>query len=150
MSTRTRESATDRIFDGIIERQATLFDVIRGNNERIHRFNHSLIEGARQGGRDWAEVGRRWANNPTDIVGFYESVSEAIGNGQQRTLALAREWVEDALQSQRETTDAFRQGFGDAREIVQQVQERAPQLLRRGANGGRTGRDGGKAEKAAS
>ena len=131
MTTRTRESATDRIFDGILQRQATIFDVVRSSNERINRFNHSVIEGARQGSRDWAEVGRLWANKPTDIVGVYEAAAEAIGNSQTRSLALAREWVEDATQSQRETADAMRQGLGDAREVLQRVQERAPQLLRR-------------------
>ncbi len=131
MTTRTRESATDRIFDGILQRQATVFDVVRSSNERINRFNHSVIEGARQGSRDWAEVGRRWANKPTDLVGVYEAAAEAIGNSQARSLALAREWVEDATQSQRETADALRQGLGDAREAFQRVQERAPQLLRR-------------------
>ena len=131
MTTRTRESATDRIFDGILQRQATMFDVVRSNNERINRFNHSVIEGARQGSRDWAAVGRRWATKPTDIVGVYEAAAEAIGNSQTRTLALAREWVEDATQSQRETAEALRQGLGDAREALQRVQESAPKLLRR-------------------
>ena len=131
MTTRTRESATDRIFDGILQRQATIFDVVRTSNERINRFNHSVIEGARQGSRDWAEVGRLWASKPTDIVGVYEAAAEAIGNSQTRSLALAREWVEDATQSQRETADAMRQGLGDAREVLQRVQESAPQLLRR-------------------
>ena len=143
MTTRTRESATDRIFDGILQRQATIFDVVRSSNERINRFNHSVIEGARQGSRDWAEVGRRWANKPTDLVGAYEAAAEAIANSQTRSLALAREWVEDATQSQRETADALRQGLGDAREALQRVQERAPQLLRRAT----ARRDG---EKAAS
>ena len=131
MTTSTRESASDRIFDGILQRQATIFDVVRSSNERINRFNHSVIEGARQGSRDWAEVGRLWANKPTDIVGVYEAAAEAIGNSQTRSLALAREWVEDATQSQRETADAMRQGLGDAREAFQRVQESAPQLLRR-------------------
>lgn len=131
MTTRTRESATDRIFDGILQRQATLFDVIRSSNDRINRFNHSMIEGARQGSRDWAEVGRRWVTNPRDLVGLYEAAAEAIGQSQTRTLALAREWVEDAAQSQRETSDALRQGLGDAREVLQRVQESAPQILRR-------------------
>ncbi len=142
MTTSTRESATDRIFDGILQRQATIFDVVRSGNDRINRFNHSVIEGARQGSRDWAEVGRLWASKPTDIVGVYEAAAEAVGNSQTRTLALAREWVEDAAQSQRETADALRQGLGDAREALQRVQESAPQLLRRA-----TRRDG---EKAAS
>ncbi len=140
MTTRARESATDRIFDAVQLRQATLFDVVRSSNDRTNRFTHSLIEGARQGSLDWAEVGRRWANNPTDFVGVYEAATEDVGNSQARTLALARELVEDATQSQRETADALRQGLGDAREALQRVQESAPQLLCRA-----TRRDGAEA-----
>jgi hypothetical protein len=146
MSTPTREPTRDRIFDSLIERQASLYDIIRAGNERIHRFNRSLIEGARQGSRDWTEVGRRWANSPTDMVGVWEAVSDAIGNSQARTLALAREWVEDAVTAQRETRDAFQQGFGDVREVVQRVQENGNELMRRARSApARTRRNGEKA-----
>ena len=134
MSTGTRSSLTDRYFDGVIERQATLFDTIRNGNERYNRFARSLVEGVRQNSQDWTEVGRRWALNPTDLVGFYESTSEALGNSQQRTLALAREWLDDVVESQREGREVFRRGIGDVREVVQRVQENAPQFLRRNSS----------------
>ena len=133
MSTATRKLTRDRFFDSIVERQATIFDAIRSSNDRSHRFSRSLIEGARQGGRDWAEVGRRWVTNPTDVVGVYEAVSEAIGNAQSRSLALTREWIEDVVETQRESREVLRQGFGDWREAVERVQENAPAFLRRGA-----------------
>ena len=140
MSTTTRKAAVDRFLDAVIERQATVFDAIRSSNDRYHRFNRSLIEGARQGSRDWAEVGRRWLLNPTDIVGLYESASEAVGNSQARTLALTREWFEDVVESQRETREVVRQGFGDMRQAVERAQASAPSFLRRAvrrANGQR-------------
>jgi hypothetical protein len=139
MSTPTRTSVTDRIFDSLIERQATFFDVVRGSNDRINRFNHSMLEGARQGGREWAEVGRRFAQNPTDLVGLYEAAAEAMGNAQARGLALVREWADDAVQAQRETRDALSQGLGDVREVVKSVQENGPNIFRRG-NGDRAER----------
>jgi hypothetical protein len=149
MTTPTRVSVTDRVFDGLIERQATFFDVVRGGNDRINRFNHSLIEGARQGSREWAEVGRRFLTNPTDASGIYEAFSDAIGNSQARGLALVREWVEDTVQSQRETRDALRQGFGDVREVVQAVQESGPEFLRRRGNSRNSSGNGSKKTAAA-
>jgi hypothetical protein len=138
MTTATRERPVDRFFDGLIERQATIFDVIRSSNDRYHRFTRSLIEGARQGGLDWTEVARRFAARPTDIVGVYEAVADAIGNGQARVLALAREWLDDLVESQRESRDIFRRGLGDVREAVERVQERvqerAPGFMRRGGD----------------
>jgi hypothetical protein len=133
MSTGTRSSLVDRYFDGVQQRQATLFDVVRNGNERYNRFARSLIEGARQNGQDWTEVGRRWVSSPMDLVGLYESTSEVLGNSQQRTLALAREWLDDVVESQREGREVFRQSMGDVRDAVQRVQENAPQFLRRGS-----------------
>ena len=139
MSTGTSSSLIDRYFDGAVERQATLFDSVRNGNERSNRFARSLIEGVRQNSQDWTEAGRRWVTNPMDLVGLYESTSEVLGNSQQRALALAREWLDDVVESQREGREAFRQGIGDVREVVQRVQESAPQFLRRNSSQGGNG-----------
>lgn len=128
--TTTRESAADRFFNTLLERHQIIFDSIRSGNDRYHRFLRSLIEGARQGSRDWTEVGRCWAKRPTDIMGLYESLSEAIGNSQARTLALAREWLDDLAESQRESREVLRRGFGDVREAVERVQANVPSFLR--------------------
>lgn len=131
MTTEPRQRAVDRFFDAILERQVTIFDAVRSNTDRYHRFTRSLIEGARQGGRDWTEVSRRWLLNPTDVVGVYETMSEAVGNSQARTLALAREWLDDVVESQRESREVWRQSFGDVREVVERAQANAPAFLRR-------------------
>src|SRR6266508_4374010 len=95
----TRETRTsDRLTDAILERQASIFDSIRSTSDRNHRFTRSLIESARQGNRDWLEVGRRLITNPTDITGVYEAVSDAVGNAQSRTIALSSEWFEEAVE----------------------------------------------------
>ena len=100
MSTQTRTSAVDRFFDAFLERQATIYDAVRSATERNHRFTRSILEGARQSNRDWTEVGRRWLSKPTDLIGVYEAVSEAVGNQQSRALALSREWLEDVVEGQ--------------------------------------------------
>jgi|SRR3990172_4963581 len=142
----TREAtATDRLSNAILERQVGIFDAIRSSTDRNHRFTRSLIESARQGNRDWLEVGRRWVTNPTDVTGIYEAVSDAIGNAQTRTLALSREWFEDTVETQRESRALLRQGLGDAREAVERAGARVPQFLRR--NRLVPGTDGDKPDK---
>lgn len=131
MSTTTRTSTVDRFFDAMVERQASVYDTMRSGNERSHRFSRSLLEGARQSNRDWTEVGRRLLLNPTDLVGVYEAMSEAVGNQQSRALALAREWIEDVVESQRESREVLKQGIGDWREAIESVQANAPTFLRR-------------------
>jgi len=128
----TRESATDKVFDFFLERQTALFQAIRASADRTNRFNHSLIEGARQSSQEWNEVGRRWLDKPTDIIGLWEGASEAWGNARQRNLALVREWIEDRVEVQRENTEAIRRGIGDVREVVERAQANAPEFLRRG------------------
>lgn len=157
MPATVRETTTaDRVFETLIERQATIFDTIRTNSDRSHRFTRSLLEATRQGSRDWAEVGRRFVTNPTDLVGVYEAASEAIADGQARTLALTREWIEDAAESQREGRELLRRGLGDARdaiqraqtgarEVVERVQANAPAIFRR--NSARSGNGKAVAEK---
>jgi hypothetical protein len=132
MATSERENRANRLFDYLLEQQTTLFEAIRSSTDRYHRFNHSLIEGARQSSEDWTEVGRRWLDKPADLVGLWEGVSEALGNNQQRTLALVREWIEDRVEVQRESTEAIRRGFGEVREAVERAQANAPEFLRRG------------------
>jgi hypothetical protein len=144
MPTSAREPASDRLFDYLTERQTSLFDAVRGSAERYHRFNRSVIESARQSTVDWTEVGRRWLANPGDLIGLYESAAEAVGNGQGRTLALSREWLDDRVEAQRENLEAVRRGFGDVREVVERVQANAPEFLRRGLR-----RTNGRKERAA-
>jgi len=131
MSTSPRSAANDRVFDAILERQAAIFDAIRSGTDRNHRFARSVIEGARQGSRDWAEVSRRLLASTTDATGVYEAISDAMGNSQTRFLALTREWFEDVVESQRESREVLRQGLGDVRQAAERVRENAPNFLRR-------------------
>ncbi len=124
-----RESI-DRLFETIIERQESSFDTIKSINERYYRFVRSVVEATRQGAHDWTNVGRRWAERPADIVGLYESASEALANDQARRIALRQEMLEDLAESQRESREVVRRSFGEVREAVERVQETVPSFLR--------------------
>ena len=124
-----RESI-DRLFGTIIERQESSFDTLKSINERYYRFVRSVVEATRQGAHDWTNVGRGWAERPTDIVGLYESASEALANDQARRIALRQEMLEDLSESQRESREVVRRSFGEVREVVERVQESAPAFLR--------------------
>ncbi len=120
----------DRLFEAISERQESSFDTIKGANERNHRFARSVIEGVRHGAHEWTNVARGLAERPTDIVGLYESASEAVANDQARRLALWQEFLEDLAESQREGREVIRRRFGEVRDAVERVQESAPAFLR--------------------
>ncbi len=131
MSPATETSTADRVVDTILDRQTTVFDAIRSGSDRSHRFTRSVIEATRQGTRDLTEINRRFLSNPTDVVGVYEAMSEAFADSQARLLALTREWIEDAAETQRESREVLRQGLGDVREAVERVRANAPEILRR-------------------
>ncbi len=126
----TARESIDRLFETMIERQESSFDTIKGINERYYRFVRSVVEATRQGAHDWTNVGRRWAERPTDIVGLYESASEALANDQARRIALRQEMLEDLAESQRESREVVRRSFGEVREAVERVQETVPSFLR--------------------
>ena len=120
----------DRLFETITERQESSFDTIKSINERYYRFVRSVVEATRQGAHDWTSVTRCWVKRPTDIVGLYESASEALANDQARRIALRQEMLEDLAESQRESREVVRRSFGEVREVVERVQESAPAFLR--------------------
>ncbi len=120
----------DRLFETIIERQESSFDTIKGINERYYRFVRSVVEATRQGAHDWTNVGRGWAQRPTDIVGLYETASEVLANDQARRIALRQEMLDDLAESQREGREVVRRSFGEVREAVERVQETVPSFLR--------------------
>ena len=126
----TARESIDRLFETIIERQESSFDTIKSINERYYRFVRSVVEATRQGAHDWTNVGRRWAERPTDIVGLYESASEVLANDQARRIALRQEMLEDLAESQRESREVVRRSFGEVREVVERVQETVPSFLR--------------------
>jgi len=113
-----------------IDRPESTFETIRAANERYHRFNRSVLEASRQGARDWTNVAQGWAQRPTDIVGLYESISDATANDQSRGLALWQEALEDLADSQREGREVMRGGLGRMREAMEAVQENVPSFLR--------------------
>jgi hypothetical protein len=126
----TARSSIDRLFMAIIERQESTFDAIKAGNDRLHRFTRSVLEASRQGAHDWTKVARGWGQRPTDIFGLYESISDAVANDQARRLALWQEALEDIAESQRDSREVVRRGFGQVREAVESVQENVPSFLR--------------------
>lgn len=132
--TTTARTPTDRLFDAIIDRHDAAFHALKATTERQFRFSRSVIEGARQGGLDLVEVTRKWSHRPADVIGLYESLADAFGNAQARSLALAQEWLEDVAESQREGREVLRRGIGEWREAAESVRANVPNFLRRTAS----------------
>ena len=126
----TARESIDRMFETIIERRKARFDTIKSINERYYRFVRSVVEATRQGAHDWTNVSRRWTERPTDIISLYETASEALANDQARRIALRQEMLDDLAESQRESREVVRRGFGEVREAVERVQETVPAFLR--------------------
>jgi len=133
MATSARSTA-DRLFDAVIDRHDAAFHALKATTERRFRFSRSVIEGARQGGLDLVEVAHKWSQRPADVIGLYESLADAVGNAQARSLALAQEWLEDIAESQREGREVLRRGIGEWREAAESVRANVPNFLRRTAS----------------
>jgi len=100
----------ERFFNALSESYAAMLDAIKAGNERGYRVSSTLIEEARKGQREAIELGKKWAQAPTDIPALYGAVIELMTKAQSRALELAREWVDDLAESRQ-----------DAREVIRRV-----------------------------
>ncbi len=85
-------SSLDSRFNAITNRHMMVFYTIRRLAESNRDTLHEAIESARQGAREWADVGRRWAKQPSDLTSLFAEATEAAANAQARSLALVRRW----------------------------------------------------------
>ncbi|MDP2949658.1 MAG: hypothetical protein Q8P22_08995 [Chloroflexota bacterium] len=106
----TTESTSERFFNALTETYTAMLDAIKTGNERGYRVSSTLIEEARKGQQEAIELGKKWAQAPTDVPALYGAVIELVTKAQSRALELAREWVDDLAESRQ-----------DAREVIQRV-----------------------------
>jgi hypothetical protein len=106
----TRSSSVDKYFEALTESYDAILDAIKAGNERGFRVSNNLLTEAQKGQREAIELGRKFAEDPTDIGGFYRAVMESTTKAQGRTLELARQMFDELSESRTE-----------AREVIEKV-----------------------------
>lgn len=149
-----KNTAADKYFEALTESYDAILEAIKAGNERGYRVSNNLLAEAQRGQREAVELGKKFADDPTDIGGFYRSVMEATTKSQGRALELARQWFDEMSESRTETRDVIekvvkaQRAAGEAaveatRDLVSTTAERVRSGVSRVTTGAREAADAG-------
>jgi len=94
-SKRPTETAVDKYFEALTESYDAMIEAIKLGNERGYRISTNLLTEAQRGQREAVDLGRKIADDPTDVGGFYRALMESTTKAQGRALELARQMFDE-------------------------------------------------------
>src|SRR3989304_8145425 len=89
-----QRSNREKFFDALDESFEALLDAVRSGKESGYRFSRRLVNEAEQAQRDLIHLGRRFARQPRDVRGLYQSSVELARRGGSNSGLLTREWMD--------------------------------------------------------
>jgi DNA anti-recombination protein RmuC len=152
----TQKTAVDKYFDALTESYDAIIEAIKMGNERGYRISNNLLAEAQKGQREAVELGKKLADDPTDVAGAYRAMMESATKAQGRTLEFARQVFDELSQSRDETRQVWEKVFAAQRSAGEAAVEAARDVASTASERIRTGvervttRVRGEAEKAAS
>ena len=149
-----QKTSVDKYFDALTESYDAIIDAIKLGNERGFRLSNNLLAEAQKGQREAVELGKKFAEDPTDVGAFYRAAMESATKAQGRTLEFARQVFDELSQSRDETRSVVEKVFSAQRaageaaiEAARDVASTAGERMRTGVERVTT-RVRGEAEKA--
>jgi DNA anti-recombination protein RmuC len=106
-SKNTAQTAVDKYFEALTESYDAMIEAIKLGNERGYRISTNMLTEAQRGQREAVELGRKLADDPTDVGGFYRALMESTTKAQGRALELARQMFDELSESRTETRDTI-------------------------------------------
>jgi hypothetical protein len=100
-------TAVDKYFDALTESYDAIIEAIKAGNERGFRTTNNLLAEAQRGQRESIVLGKKFAEDPTDIGGFYRALMESTTKAQGRALEMTRQWFDELSESRSETREVF-------------------------------------------
>ena len=101
------DDANTKYYEALNETSDAVIDAIRAANNRGHRLTTALIEQAQENQRDAAEITRKWAAAPFDMVGLMSSITESTTKAQGRALDATRQLFSELSDVQKESRDVM-------------------------------------------
>lgn len=101
------DEATTKYYEALNETSDAVIDAIRAANNRGHRFTTALIEQAQENQRDAAEITKKWAAAPFDMIGLMSSITESTTKAQGRALDATRQLFSEISDAQKESRDVM-------------------------------------------
>jgi hypothetical protein len=102
-----KNSAVDKYFEALNESYDAIIEAIKAGNERGYRVSATLLTEAQRGQREATQLGRKFAEDPTDVAGFYRAMMESTTKAQGRALELTRQMFSELSESGGETRETI-------------------------------------------
>ncbi len=102
-----KNTAVDKYFEALTESYDAIIEAIKAGNERGYRVSSTLLGEAQRGQREAVDLGRKFADDPTDIGGFYRAMMESTTKAQGRALELARQMFDELSESRSEARETI-------------------------------------------
>jgi hypothetical protein len=102
-----KSTAVDRYFEALTESYDAIIEAIKQGNERGYRVSTNLLAEAQRGQHEAIELGKKFADDPTDVGGFYRAAMETTTKAQGRALELARQMFDELSESRTEARDTL-------------------------------------------
>ena len=106
-----QKNAVDKYFDALTESYDAIIEAIKMGNERGYRISNNLLAEAQKGQRESVELGKKLADDPTDVAGAYRAMMESATKAQGRTLEFARQVFDELSQSRDESRQVWEKVF---------------------------------------
>ncbi|HLB23751.1 MAG TPA: hypothetical protein VJP07_06630, partial [Dehalococcoidia bacterium] len=72
----TQKNSVDKYFDALTESYDAIIEAIKMGNERGFRMSNNLLAEAQKGQREAVELGKKLADDPTDLAAAYRAMME--------------------------------------------------------------------------
>ena len=150
-----KNTAVDKYFEALTESYDAIIEAIKAGNERGYRVSSNLLSEVQRGQREAVGLGRKFADDPTDIGGLYRAMMESTTKAQGRALELARQMFDELSESRSEARETIEKVVKAQRAAGEAAVEAARDVVGVTAERVRTGvtritsRTGAQAEQAA-
>ena len=134
-----QKTAVDKYFDALTESYDAIIDAIKLANERGFRLSNNLLAEAQKGQRESVDLGKKFADDITDVAGFYRAAMESATKAQGRTLEFARQVFDELSQSRDETRVVVEKVFNAQRAAGEAAVEAARDVASTAGERVRTG-----------
>ncbi len=126
------QKPVDRFFGALNEAYDAMLHAIDSGNQRGYHVSKTILRQARRGERELVALAKKWVEEPTDLLGFYEDLLDAQLRAQTRALELTREWLAEAGDTREEVREALRRLIEANREAGKAAVEAARGAFERG------------------
>ena len=123
MATATNIDPVQKYFDSLLASYDILVDAVEKANERGAKLTRQFTADVVKGQREAIELGRKFAGEPTDYAGFYNTVLEATTEAQGRALAFAQAAYQEAVSAGTDAQETVTKLVESNRETAQLAME---------------------------